>query len=82
MFWFLKEGTFVLPRLPPMLRGSNPEENLIKLQTFIQDVDAKDDEELAAEIALIEKALAPPVEEAPAQDEAPPQQTGRLCCCF
>jgi ankyrin repeat protein len=59
----VKEGTFILPRSFPMLRGTMPEENASMLDQFVLSIDPKDDNELMAELTLLDKALCPPDEE-------------------
>ncbi len=65
----VKEGTFILPRAVPMLRGTMPEENANNLEQFVSSIDPEGDEELIAELLLLDKALSPPDEEV--QQRAP-----------
>ncbi len=59
----VKEGTGLLPRASPMLRGTSPDQNAEELESFLEGVDAKGDEELSTELQLLDKALSQPEED-------------------
>jgi ankyrin repeat protein/Ca2+-binding EF-hand superfamily protein len=53
----VRDASFMMPRAPPILRGTSPDANLTRLVQFLESLHGSPDEELNAELAALEKAI-------------------------